>query len=257
MNVAPINPSTLRADLEAYDADLEEIERRRSQRLFHRLFPDQTTRQPDGSLIYARSLYPKQVEFFDAGRQYRERALLAANRLGKTVSGGYEMTCHLTGLYPHWWTGRRFDKPIRAWAAGKTNETTRDIVQTTLLGDILGSGMTKRFSGTGVLPGALLGQHTWKQGVSDLADTIKVQHVSGSSSRLGFKSYQQGRGSFEGTAVHVVWYDEEPPIDVYNEGLIRTATTNGIALMTVTPMEGLTETVLQFMPTEMRPNADE
>ncbi len=40
---------------------------------------------------------------------------MAANRVGKTEgAGGYEMTCHLTGRYPHWWEGRRFSGPVRA-----------------------------------------------------------------------------------------------------------------------------------------------
>lgn len=174
---------------------------------------------------------------------------------GKTVSGAYEATTHLTGLYPQWWIGRRFDHPIRAWAAGKTNETSRDIVQTELLGSVTppAKGRAKGFSGTGMIPGRLLGPVTWKQGVQDFADTIKVKHVSGGYSTLGMKSFQQGRGSFEGTAQHLIWLDEECPIDVYGECLIRTATTKGVLILTFTPLEGLTETVLQFMPQDMRP----
>src|SRR5690606_24562571 len=98
-----------------------------------------------------------------------------------------------------------------------------------------------------------LGPVTWKQGVSDLADTIKVQHVSGGWSVLGFKSYQQGRGSFEGTAQHGIWLDEEPPADVYGECIIRTATTDGLVLLTFTPLAGMSEVVMSFMPKEMRP----
>jgi phage terminase large subunit-like protein len=37
--------------------------------------------------------------------------------------------------------------------------------------------------------------------------------------------------------------------------VIRTATTDGVVLHTFTPLEGLTETVMQFMPQEMRPTA--
>src|SRR6202050_1128299 len=55
-----------------------------------------------------RELYPKQIEFFAAGLQYKERLFMAANRVGKTVAGGFEATCHLTGRYPSWWEGRRF-----------------------------------------------------------------------------------------------------------------------------------------------------
>src|SRR5215813_15606402 len=66
-----------------------------------------------------RELYPKHQEFFAAGAKFRERLMLAANRVGKTEGvGGYELVLHLTGQYPGWWKGRRFDRPIRAWAAG-------------------------------------------------------------------------------------------------------------------------------------------
>lgn len=228
---------------------LQEISRRRKQKTFYNLFPDEDTVQDDGTVFHARHKYAKHMEFFRVGAQYRERGFIAANRVGKTFSGGgYELAAHLTGEYPHWWGGRRFTRPIRAWAAGKTNETVRDVLQPALFGEIDHSTGRKAFSGTGIIPGARLGALTWKQGVSDMADTIRVRHVSGGWSKLGLKSYQQGRGSFEGTSQHVVLLDEEPPLDVYGECLIRTATTGGIIMLTFTPLEGLSETVMQFMP---------
>ncbi len=249
----------------ALKADLRQrITDELAQRLFYALYPDQdgvweapaSRHFRRGGIIYARELYPKHLEFFRAGATYRERCFMAANRVSKTLGGGgYETSCHLTGLYPDWWEGRRFDQPTRAWAAGKTNETTRDIIQETLLGHVAMRGSRKATSGTGVIPGNLLGQPSWKQGVPDLVDTIKVRHVSGGYSVLGLKAYNQGRGSFEGTAQHVIWLDEEPPMDVYGECLIRTATTNGIIMLTFTPLEGMSEVVLQFMPAEYRPDA--
>lgn len=237
---------------------LQEIARREGQKLFYRLFPDEDMVQRDGSIIYARDKYAKHLEFFEAGADFRERCFMAGNRTGKTYGGGgFEVACHLTGQYPDWWPGRRFTRPTRFWAAGKTNETTRDIVQATLLGEITHQGGRKGFTGTGVIPGKTLGKLTWKQGVQDLLDTIKVRHVSGGWSTLGLKSYQQGRGSFEGTAQHGIWLDEEPPMDIYGECIIRTATTDGIVMLTFTPLEGLSEVVLQFMPKEMRPEVDQ
>jgi phage terminase large subunit-like protein len=232
---------------------LEWLERYESQRLFYRLFPDEDTRQPDGETFHARRKYERHLEHFAAGRTYRERVLLAANRVGKTVAGAYEVSCHLTGEYPDWWEGRRFEHPVRVWAAGKTNETVRDIVQSALCGTIEHDGGRRRFSGTGLIPGHLLGDVSWRQGVADVADIIRVKHKSGALSSLGLKSYQQGRGSFEGTAQHVIWFDEEPPADVYGEALIRTATTQGITILTFTPLEGMSEVVLSFLPQEMRP----
>lgn len=230
---------------------LTAIERDTAQKMFDRLFPVEDTLQPDGKTVYhARHKYPRHMEFFEAGARYRERCLMAANRVGKTVAGAYELTCHLTGDYPDWWVGRRFPGPIRAWAAGKTNETTRDIVQSTLMGEVSTSGGRKTVSGTGLIPGRLIGAVTAKAGVTDMLDTVRVRHVKGGSSILGFKSYQQGRGSFEGTAQHAVWLDEEPPIDIYGECLTRTATTGGILVLTFTPLDGLSETVMQFMPGE-------
>jgi hypothetical protein len=42
-----------------------------------------------------------------------------------------------------------------------------------------------------MVPGQLIGKHSWKQGVQDLVDTVKVKHASGGWSTLGFKSYEQ------------------------------------------------------------------
>lgn len=219
---------------------------------FDSLFPEET-KQVGDMIYYARRLYAKHMEFFAAGATYRARCLMAANRVGKTFSaGGYEMTCHLTGDYPTWWPGRKFRSPIRAWACGKTNETTRDIVQTTLMGDIEYQGNRKTVDGSGVIPrdkiGVDPGQLTWKQGVQDFIDTVKIKHKSGGYSKLGFKSYQQGRGSFEGTSQHVIWDDEEPPEDIYGEQIIRTATVRGILMLTFTPLEGMSDVVQRFLP---------
>lgn len=239
-----------------------ELDRRQRRRYAEHLFPDEDTARPpylaqkiDSPVIYARGKYPRHMEFFEAGATFRQRCFLAANRVGKTVVGAYETAAHLTGKYPDWWPGRRFRTPIRAWAAGKTNETTRDVVQAELLGGIFTEKGRKGFDGTGMIAGDTIGSVTWKQGVSDLADVIKIRHVSGGWSTLGLKSYQQGRGSFEGTAQHLIWTDEEVPEDVYGEMLIRTATTDGLMLLTFTPLEGLTPVVMQFLPEDMRPEA--
>lgn len=213
---------------------------------FANLFPDTGE--------FARHLYPRHVEFFDAGARYRERCFMAANRVGKTVAGGYETTAHLTGLYPDWWTGRRFRRGIRAWVAGDTNETTRDIIQAELLGQVVaGPDGRKTFDGSGLIPRDCIGTAKWKQGVQDLADYVWIKHTTGQWSHLAFKSYDQGRKVFQGTAKELIWLDEECPEDVYGECLIRTATTRGILMLTFTPLRGLSETVLQFLPKEMRP----
>ncbi len=193
-----------------------------------------------------RELYQKHLEFFEAGARYRERCAMCANRVGKTEGmGGYETALHLTGQYPEWWVGRRFTKPVDWWAAGKTNETTRDIVQKKLMGPM---GRL----GTGLIRQDCIHKFTRKAGVHDLMDSVQVKHISGGLSELGFKSYQQGRDSFEGTEKDGIWDDEEPPLDIYGEQLIRTATTNGMTFITFTPLEGMSQVVMSFMPQESR-----
>lgn len=240
--VAGLDDETIEALLAPILADEERAKFNR----FADLFPDKGP--------FRRELYARHLEFFRAGKDFRERCFMAANRVGKTVAGGYETTAHLTGQYPHWWEGKAFRRPIRAWAAGDTNETTRDIIQLELLGNVVpGEGGKKALDGSGLIPRECIGQPKWKQGVQDLVDTIPILHVTGGWSTLGFKSFDQGRRSFQGTAKELIWLDEECPEDVYNECLIRTATTRGILLTTFTPLNGLTEQVLQFLPQDMRP----
>jgi len=259
---AVIPEDLLTVFLAQYQAELEEERFGKLRNLFPnsedcRLISPQGWRykQVGEFKFYERAGYQRHLEFFRQGAIFRARCLMAANRVGKTFSaGGFELACHLTGEYPKWWEGKTFRHPIRAWACGKTNETTRDIVQTTLLGDVEYHGARKGIDGSGVIPREKIGhdpgQLTWKQGVADLVDTIRIKHKSGGWSKLGLKSYQQGRGSFEGTAQHVVWDDEEPPMEVYGEQIIRTATTKGILMLTFTPLEGMSDVVQQFLPND-------
>ncbi len=252
-------PLDARQAEERYVLNLAETVRRQQQRRYYELYPDETVYDADGNVaslpgdesfkLYARHLYPKHLEFYEAGATYRERGAVCANRVGKTIMGSFETTAHLIGDYRPWWPGRVFKRPVRAWACGKSNETTRDIVQKALLGEVLGSGPNKRLSGTGMIPGGLIGKPRWKQGSPDLVDTVPIKHASGWST-LGMKSYEQGRGSFEGTAQDIIWPDEEAPMEVYMEMVTRTATTNGLVMTTFTALEGITEMVALFYPKE-------
>ena len=62
--------------------------------------------------------------------------------------------------------------------------------------------------------------------------------------------HEQGRTSFEGTGKHVIWCDEEPPLDCYTEMLYRTITTKGIVLVTFTPLQGISAVVTSFLEPE-------
>lgn len=189
---------------------------------------------------YRRELYAKQMEFFESGAHFRERAFIAGNRVGKTQAGAYELTLHLTGNYPEWWTGRRFSHPVVAWASGDSSKTTRDIIQLSLYGPM-------HDWGSGMLPRDKIIRVTAKTGIADCLETIYVRHVSGGISEVGLKSYDQQREAFQGTSRDVIWLDEEPPADIYVEALLRTMVVNGMILVTATPLQGMTEIMRSFV----------
>lgn len=187
--------------------------------------------------------YRKQREFHEAGAHKRERLLMASNRFGKTECGAAEMAMHLTGLYPSDWQGKRFARPIKAWAAGVTGESTRDVVQDKLIGP----PDRREAWGTGYIPGDALLTTSTSRGVANALDTVSVRHVTGGVSTLQFKSYERGREKWQGTALHVAWMDEEPPLDIYTEALTRTNETGGIVFITFTPLLGFSDVVNRFL----------
>lgn len=189
------------------------------------------------------SPYAKQVEFHASGRDNRERLLMAGNQLGKTFCGAAENAMHLTGKYPDWWRGKRWDRPTRWWAGSKTGEVTRDGVQRYLIGEPKDESQW----GTGMIPKADLLDWSRRQGVPDALDSATVRHVSGGVSTLGFKSYDQGRQKWQGETLDGIWFDEEPPMDIYMEGLTRTNATMGIVMITFTPLLGMSDVVSMYL----------
>jgi phage terminase large subunit-like protein len=184
--------------------------------------------------------YPKQAAFHAAGAKHRERLLIAANQSGKSLAGGMEAAMHATGRYPDWWQGKRFDRPTIGWGAGTTNETTRDTVQRILVG-------RPGQPGTGAIPRDTILDLVPARGTPDLLDSIKVRHASGGVSVIALKSYQRGRESFQGETLNYVHFDEEPPADIYTEGLTRTNISQGPVWVTFTPLLGMSEVVRRYL----------
>jgi phage terminase large subunit-like protein len=228
---------------------------------FNRYFPDCQPTCKRGSKRRAdhaglcRELYGKHMAFIGAGPKHQERLFMAANRIGKTEVAAFEVTAHMTGLYPAWWDevgGVRFDRPTHWWAAGDTTLSTRDILQVALLGRIEGVD-TAIWSG--MLHAHLVTDFTRKTGgIPKCVDQVFVKHVTGGVSTLEFKSYDQGRRLFQGTAQDGIWLDEEPPDDVYAECLLRLMTTKGLMITTLTPLQGMTPFIQQYVETAVMPD---
>lgn len=252
----PQDAAALARLLAAKDA-LQAEARKRATCLFRTTFPD------DGPL--RRELYVPHVEFMKAGAVHRERAFIAANRIGKTRAAGYEVSCHMTGLYPPWWEGARITHPNRWWFAGDTMQTTRDIVQVELMGPHDG---VPRGEWAGMIPPHLV-HHTTRRtgGVANCLEYVYVKHFDASGKQDGissgqFKSYDQGRRSFQGVDLDGgAWIDEEPPDtveeqtgDIYTEILLRTMVGGGLVIGTFTPLRGLTPFIQRYLEDAVTPD---
>lgn len=228
-------------ELLAFDIAIAE---RINRRMLFELYPD------EGPL--RRELYKKHLEFFEASLLYSEIGAIAANRVGKTTMAGFACACHSTGWYPKWWPGRKWTRPTRGWACGKSGKKTREIVQTILFGETTGNGANKTVTGTGMIPKEWIGRLTWQQGTADYIDTARIRNINRGWSLISLKSYEQGRDAMEGDKLDWCWDDEEPPQDVYGEQIMRLTPTvgrggqMGLMMGTFTPLEGLTEVVLSF-----------
>lgn len=71
-------------------------------------------------------------------------------------------------------------------------------------------------------------------------DFIRIRNVFGGISTIGFKSCDQGREKFQGASLDFVWFDEEPPRDIYEECHMRVIDRRGDIFGTMTPLKGLT-----------------
>lgn len=191
--------------------------------------------------------YPKQQEFHDLGATKRERLLMAGNRQGKTYAGAAEMAMHLTGLYPAWWKGRRWAKPVTAWVAGESSILVRNTPQSLLCGKY----GVEADKGTGLIPKECLKDFSLARGVTDAYDTVQVEHRTNGAvdgiSTVSFKSYEQGRQKFQADEVDIIWDDEEPEMAIYQEELARISASDGMIYTTFTPLLGRSDVVLRFI----------
>ena len=150
---------------------------------------------------------------------------------------------HLTGVYPDWWEGKRWDKPVTVMVAGEGWGQVAMVLQNELLGtqDV----KIREQLGTGAIPRDAIVFDTMR---SDGANAIgvEVRHVSGTNSYLLFANYTQEVRQMQGFRLNIAVFDEQPPDDFFSEIVTRTATTQGQVLCSFTPLKGLNGLVSKF-----------
>lgn len=166
----------------------------------------------------------KQLEFHND--KHRNRWLFGGNRTGKTVAGAVEAVWMARGNHPH----KKIKKPTKGWVVSLDYNVQRDVAQKEIL--------------KWLNPDWIIDIHV-RAGKKDdpenaIIDFILVQSEHGGTSVIGFKSCDQGRAKFQGTSQDWIWFDEEPPQDIYDECKMRIIDTRGDIWGTMTPLQGLT-----------------
>ncbi len=215
----------------------------------------------------SRHNYPKHMEFFKAGANHLIRAFIGGNGTGKTMGIGCEAVYHLTGLYPEWWEGKRYNRPIKAWFCARETKQLRDAMQEILFGNLRQGDEI----GTGLIPKVCLlddrgqMQTTAYPNGGGAIGTASIRHFTNGVfdgwSEIQFKTYAQGWQEFQGSTRDLVWLDEEPDDSkVYAECLARTRGPKGeegAMICTFTPLLGYSTMYLSFLPNGREPHNGE
>ena len=168
-------------------------------------------------------VHKKQLEFHKC--QKKNRWVFGGNRSGKTECGAVETVYLARGIHPY-----RKNKPISCWVVSLSKQVQRDVAQAKILHYLKKQWIEKIVMSKGRQDSA----------ESGIIDFILVRNVFGSLSKIGFKSCDQGREKFQGTSLDFVWFDEEPPYDIYLECKMRVLDKSGEIFGTMTPLKGLT-----------------
>jgi phage terminase large subunit-like protein len=189
--------------------------------------------------------YEPQLKFFAEGKTHHQRLLRGGNQVGKSFSAAFEASLHMSGQYPKWWPGKKFDKPTRGWIVGVTSQLVRDGPQRQLVS-------RQGEFGSGTIPLAFFAaKPVMVPGGTGSIDTLSVAHhtagVRDGVSTATFKSFEQGATKMQSESVDWIWIDERCPEDVYSELLARTSATDGILFMSYTPLKGGGELTYRFL----------
>ncbi len=145
------------------------------------------------------------------------RALFWGNRVGKTEWGAQEVV--RVALGEHGWI-----QPGEIWSFCPSFDEQKDTTQKKLLS---------------YLPESRIVDRVWLR--KGILKELTIDAGNGRTSKITFKSYEQGREKAQGAGKTLIWFDEEPPKDIWEESFVRVEA--GIKLyiiITMTAIKGMT-----------------
>lgn len=169
-------------------------------------------------------VHKKQLMFHKSTK--RNRWVFGGNRSGKTECGAVEAVWMARGIHPY----RLNRNGVRGWVVSVSYEVQREVAQSKILKFLKPEWVENIVMMSG------------KKGSPEhgIIDYIVINNVFGGKSVIGFKSMDQGREKFQGASLDFVWFDEEPPQDIYDECRMRIMDKCGDIFGTMTPLKGLT-----------------
>lgn len=166
----------------------------------------------------------KQLEFHKCKK--KNRWVFGGNRSGKTECGAVEVVYMARGNHPY----RKITGATSGWVVSLSQQVQRDVAQSKILYYLNPDWIVDVVMISGR-------KDNYTNGVIDY---ILIKNIFGTISKIGFKSCDQGREKFQGTSLDYVWFDEEPPHDIYLECRMRVLDKNGDIFATMTPLKGMT-----------------
>lgn len=161
--------------------------------------------------------HDKQKEAYQALIDNVLVALFWGNRVGKTELGAQIVAEIALGKHPT-------IEPGEMWSFCPSFDEQKDTTQKKLL----------RY-----MPKDKIKDITWLR--KGIIKELLIDAGDNRESKITFKSYEQGREKAQGAGKVLIWFDEEPPKDIFEECFVRQEA--GILLkilMTMTPIKGMT-----------------
>lgn len=161
----------------------------------------------------ADKVHLKQMAFHKCPK--RNRWVFGGNRSGKTECGAVEAVYMARGIHPY----RPNRKDVFGWVVSVTYEVQRDVAQSKIL----------KYLAPWCIEDIVMLEGRKSSPSYGIIDYIVVKNKLGGYSKIGFKSCDQGREKFQGASLDFVWFDEEPPKDIYEECKMRVFDKKGIS----------------------------
>lgn len=187
----------------------------------------QAERKRKNKLLYyntGEKKHVKQLAFHQCPK--KNRWVFGGNRSGKTECGAVEVVYMARGNHPY----RKIEHATTGWVVSLSTQVQRDVAQSKILNYLNPDWIEDVV----MLSGR---KDNYQNGIIDY---ILIKNVFGTTSKIGFKSCDQGREKFQGTSLDYVWFDEEPPKDIYTECKMRVLDKFGDIFATMTPLKGMT-----------------